>query len=510
VNDNLSSTNYLAIDIGAESGRTFLGTITKEKLILQETGRFSNRMINRGGLLHWDFFHLFEEIKKGLQKSSSVCGGKLESIGLDTWGVDFGLLDKKGELVSLPFAYREKRNEEAMKELLNKISREQLYGMTGIQFMQFNSIFQLYALKTHNPEFLESAEKLLFMPDLFNYFLTGCAKTEFTIATTSQLYNPVKRDWEEKIFDLLDVPISLMQDVLPSGTHLGMVTPDIQKEIGVSEIPVVATASHDTGAAVAAVPGKGEDWAFISSGTWSIMGTETYEPIITEQAYQHNFTNEGFINNTFRFSKNIMGLWLLQECRRIWAKEKKYDYHDLVLLAEQAKPFQYFIDPDWSPFLNPEVMPKTVKRFCAVTSQSIPETHAEITRCILEGLALKYRYVLDELISINPGPIRKIHIIGGGAKNSMLCQFTANATGLPVIAGPYEAAAIGNIMIQALGKGWVKSVEKMREIIARSFEMKEYIPNQTDLWEKAYKRFWKIAMEMDQGKKTANNRGQDE
>jgi rhamnulokinase len=490
------TTNYLAFDIGAESGRAFLGNIKKDRLTIQETCRFSNGMIIRNGHLHWDIFHLYEEIKKGIIKSSIECGSRIESIGIDTWGVDFGLLDRKGDLISPPFAYRDKRNELAMQKYLKKMPEKQIYQLTGVQFMQFNSIFQLYALKTQNPELLEQTQKLLFMPDLFNYFLTGHTKTEFTIATTSQLYDPVKQDWADDIFINLGVPKSIMQDVVPPGTKLGKVKKSIQKEAGISELPVIAVATHDTGAAVAAVPGRGKDWAFISSGTWSILGTESNVPIITEQAYKMNFTNEGGINNTFRLSKNIMGLWLLQKCRRAWWKEKKYKYEDLVHLAEQAKPFRYFIDPDWSPFLNPPDMPETLKKFCRITGQPVPETHAEITRCIFEGLALKYRYVLDELKTVYPGPIRKIHIIGGGAKNHMLCRFTANATGLPVFAGPYEATIIGNIMVQALGRGTIRSVGEMREIISRSVEIKEYFPNDKETWDKAYNRFCQIAMRL--------------
>jgi rhamnulokinase len=343
---------------------------------------------------------------------------------------------------------------------------------------------------------LEEAQDLLFMPDLFHYFLTGEKKTEFTFATTSQLYNPRKRGWENELFEALGVPQSLMQDIIQPGVILGRLEKEVARQHGWRDVPVVAVASHDTGSAVASVPAQGEDWAFISSGTWSLMGIETKNPIIDDLALRLNFTNEGGVEGTFRFLKNLTGLWLLQKCRETWETEKKYSYDQLMDMAQEARSFLFFIDPDWEGFLNPADMPKAIHQYCLRTGQEPPQSHSEFVRGICESLALKYRAVLDEIRLIRSTPIQKIHVIGGGAKNRLLCQFTANATGLPVFAGPVEATSIGNILMQAKAQGYLDSLEQMRDVTRNSVEMDVYEPQQTEDWRDAYGRFLKfISME---------------
>jgi rhamnulokinase len=481
---------FLAFDLGAESGRAILGRLDGERLQIKEISRFPNQTLSIHGHLYWNVFRLFEDIKQGLE--ISLTEAKIKSLALDTWGVDFGFLSEDGTIIGLPFTYRDPHTNGIMDEFFKKIPDTRVYELTGIQFIQFNSLFQLYALKKNKSSLLEAAEDLLFMPDLFNYLLTGKKRTEFTIATTSQLYNPRKKEWEEEFFRVLEVPRSLMQEVVAPGTVIGDLDYEISRASGKDPIPVIAVASHDTGSAVAGVPATGRDWVYISSGTWSLMGIETQEPIINDQAMELNFTNEGGIEGTFRFLKNITGLWLLQECRRAWAKEKDYSYERLIHLAQEAEPFQIFIDPDWDGFLNPLDMPEAIRKYCVLTKQKTPDSPAEFVRCVLESLALKYRVVLDQLRQIYAQPVRKVHIIGGGAKNSLLCQYTANATGLPVYAGPAEATSIGNIMMQALTLKTVRSVQELREVVGRSFELRSYEPEHMNDWQRAREQYLEV------------------
>jgi len=487
--------SFLAFDIGAESGRALLGTLEKEEIRVKEIYRFQNKMISKGGRVYWDVHHLFEEIKKGIRECVRENKGPVFSIGIDTWGVDFGLFDKRGHLISLPFAYRDKRNKKAMEEFLEKIPPKQVYHLTGIQFLQFNSLFQLHALRTQNPEIITKAKDLLFMPDIFNYFLTGEMATEFSYATTSQLFNPRKDGWEEQLFKILDVPVSLMQDVETAGKILGPVKGSVEKETGISSVPVVLAATHDTASAVAAVPAKGEEWAFISSGTWSIMGIELNSSLINEESYSLNFTNEGGIGRKFRLSKNITGLWLLQECRKKWRGRRNIEYGELMKKASSAKPFRSLIDPDCPLFLKPADMTEAIGEFCRKTGQPRPESVNEFVRCVLESLAFKYKFVFDELCSLCGRPISRVHIIGGGSRNKVLCQYTADALGLPVVAGLAEAAAVGNIMIQALSAGKVDSLESVRDMISASFDLRIYDPAESEEWERHYDGFKRICRE---------------
>jgi rhamnulokinase len=484
----MNSRSFVAFDLGAESGRTILGTLADQQLIIEEITRFPNEMQPLEGHLHWDIHRLFREMKSGLRACVSA-HPKPESIGIDTWGVDYGLLDRGGSFLGLPYTYRDHRTDGVMEEFFKRIPRDRVYELTGIQFMQLNTLFQLFAAKRDDPSVFERANRLLFMPDMFNYLLTGVTATEFTFATTSQLYNPRTKHWEPELFTALDIPRSIMQDIVRPGTILGKISRSVAEESSLGAISVVAVASHDTGSAIAAIPAEGEDWAYISSGTWSLMGLETKQPIISDVALSLNFTNEGGVEETFRFLKNIVGLWLLQQCRKAWAEEQQYSYAELMDLIDQTSPFRSLVDPDYAGFFHPPSMPEAIRRFCRETDQPVPESHADFVRCIFESLALKYRLTLEQLRRLSQRPISRIHVIGGGAQNRVLCQFTADATGLPVVVGPVEATAIGNIMVQALASGSVDTLSKMRAIVRRSFKPVQYHPRERDMWETAYQRY---------------------
>lgn len=481
--------SFLAFDLGAESGRTVLGSLDQGRLRLQTLNRFPNGMLEVLDHWHWNIFRLFEEMKKGMSGCVLEAGIQPESLAIDTWGVDFGLLAADGSILGLPFSYRDPRTSGAVEEFCKVIPRERVYQLTGIQFLQFNTLFQLYAMKREASPLLEAASDLLFIPDIFDYIMTGTKKTEFTFATTSQLFNPIKGGWEEELFEAMGVSLSLMQAVIPPGTVVGRLNENICSDTGLNPVPVVAVASHDTGSAVAAVPAEGQDWAYISSGTWSLIGIVVENPILSDKTLHLNFTNEGGLGGTFRFLKNITGLWLLQECRRTWSADREVGYEELTSAARSAQPFAAFIDPDWSGFLKPLDMPEAIRTFCGKTRQRAPVGRAEFVRCILESLALKYRQVLGQIQEVAPRPVGRIHIIGGGARNRLLCQFTANATGLPVVAGPIEATAAGNILVQALCLGYVRTPTEIREIVSESFDLDRYEPEKRAEWEAAYQRF---------------------
>ncbi len=486
----MSPSSFLAFDLGAASSRAVLGFFENNRLKIKEISRFPNEILSIHGHMYWNIFRLFEEMKQGMAACANET--QVQGIALDTWGVDFGFLAKDGTILGLPYSYRDPHTQGAMEKFFQKVPRQMIYELTGIQFMPLNSLFQLFALKKNKSSLLENAQDLLFMPDIFNYLLTREKKTEFTIATTSQLYNPRKSDWEGELFDALGISKSLMKEIVQPGTIIGSLIPEISRPLGWGAIPIIAVASHDTGSAVAAVPAQGQDWAYISSGTWSLLGVETKEPIINSQAMALNFTNEGGVEGTFRFLKNIAGLWLLQECRKAWAPKYEYTFEELNALALEAQPFQSFIDPDWEGFLCPAHMPEAIQAYCKSTAQHVPQTPSELVRCIFESLALKYKMVLIQLSNIYLHPIRMVHVIGGGAKNRLLSQFTADALGLPVYAGPTEATSIGNIMMQALTQGYFQSLGEMREVIHRSFEVVAFEPLREKDWEEAYGRFREI------------------
>jgi rhamnulokinase len=488
----MSGRTFLAFDLGAESGRAILGTLTDGRCVLREIHRFPNRTISLFGRLHWDVYALYEEIVKGLKLAAAAGPDRIESIAVDTWGVDFGLLAPDGSVLGLPFAYRDLRNLEAMGDFLAKCPKERVYEITGIQFLPFNSLFQLHALALHNPGLLAGAADLLFMPDLISYFLTGRKTTEATIASTSQLIDPRTGIWSPELVAALGLDSDLLHDPVPPATVMGSLLPALAKEAGLPEIPVVAAASHDTASAVAAVPARGEDWAYISSGTWSLVGLDLAAPLITPETLRRNFTNEGGMAGRIRFLKNVTGLWLIQQCRKTWSAGTPLSYDEMRDMAEEAPAFQAFIDPDAVDFLNPPDMPEAIRDFCRRTGQTAPETPAEIVRCALESLALKYRAVLEDLRSVTSRPIARIHIIGGGSRHVPLCRFTAGATGLPVVAGPVEATALGNILGQAMALGFVRSVDEIRDVVAASTDLSFFEPGPAPDWDAAYARFREV------------------
>ena len=487
-----ASQQFLAFDLGAESGRAVLGHFDGARLNLEELHRFPNGGVRVLDSLHWDVLRLWNDIKAVL----SMCAQRntdLSGIGIDTWGVDFGLLSKDDVLLGLPYHYRDSRTDGMVQEALRRLPQATIFARSGCQFLQINTLYQLLSMAVHRSPILDAAETFLMIPDLFNFWLTGRKVCEFTNATTTQFYDPRKKDWSTEICTALNLPSEILPEVVQPGTQLGALLPSVAAETGLSEIPVIAPACHDTGSAVAAVPAQKDNWAYISSGTWSLMGIEVPEPIVTDQALALNFTNEGGVEDTFRFLKNIMGLWLVQECRRTWAQAgDEMSYAQITELAEGAQPFGALIDPDDDMFLPPGDMPSRIINYCKYTGQTPPSDAGGILRCALESLALKYRWVLEKLEVIHGRAIEVIHIVGGGAQNQTLCQFTADATGTPVIAGPIEATAIGNIAAQAIACGLIGSISEAREIIHRSFNVITYEPQNSAGWDQAYQQFLKI------------------
>ena len=485
--------NYLAFDLGAESCRAVLGNLDDgNKLQIKLLHRSPNGMINVRGNLHWDILSIYREMLIGIRTCVAQCGGNTESIGIDTWGVDFGLFDEKGMLIGNPIAYRDRKRMLVMDELLAKIPARKLYELTGIQIGYVNSIFQLYAFARENNPQLKIAKDLLFIPDIFNYFLTGNKATEFSFATTSQLYNTRTNFWEKEIFAKLGVSNGIMQKVVPHGTVIGKVNAEIISETGLGEIPVIAVGSHDTASAVAACPLPGDNAAYISSGTWSLMGIESKKPIINDNTFKYNITNEGGICGTFRVLKNLTGLWLLQEYHRQEDKAQEYTYAELSNIAINTASIRSVIDPDATQFIKPESMSGAIADYCRSKEQHVPQSIGEFVRIILESLALAYRHTLCQLEEISGRKITQINIVGGGSQNQALCQFTADVTGLPVYAGPVEATAIGNVLVQAMAQGKIKSQKELREIVKNSFPLASYEPHHTPYWDDMYDHLLKI------------------
>lgn len=485
--------NYLAFDLGAESCRAVLGNLDDgNKLQIKLLHRSPNGMINVRGNLHWDILSIYREMLTGIRTCVAQCGGNTESIGIDTWGVDFGLFDEKGMLIGNPIAYRDRKRMLVMDELLAKIPARKLYELTGIQIGYVNSIFQLYAFARENNPQLKIAKDLLFIPDIFNYFLTGNKATEFSFATTSQLYNTRTNFWEKEIFAKLGVSNGIMQKVVPHGTVIGKVNAEIISETGLGEIPVIAVGSHDTASAVAACPLPGDNAAYISSGTWSLMGIESKKPIINDNTFKYNITNEGGICGTFRVLKNLTGLWLLQEYHRQEDKAQEYTYAELSNIAINTASIRSVIDPDATQFIKPESMSGAIADYCRSKEQHVPQSIGEFVRIILESLALAYRHTLCLLEEISGRKITQINIVGGGSQNQALCQFTADVTGLPVYAGPVEATAIGNVLVQAMAQGKIKSQKELREIVKNSFPLASYEPHHTPYWDDMYDHLLKI------------------
>jgi rhamnulokinase len=483
----------LAFDFGASSGRAILGTLENNKLTLEEIHRFSNDPVEIRGSLYWDTIRLFHEIKQGILKCANQGHKDIDSIAIDTWGVDFGLLDENGDLIGNPYHYRDTRTVGMMEEVFKIIPADKLYSITGIQFMELNTIFQLYALRQKDSYILKNAKTLLLTPDLFNYFLTGVKLTEYSIASSSQLLDAEKRDWSKEILEKLGLPEQIFTNIVSSGTIVGTLSEEIAKELGVGRVKVIATAGHDTQCAIASVPSEENNFVYISCGTWSLMGVENDKPIINEKSDELAFTNEGGVENKITFLKNIMGLWLVQESKRQWDREgDSVSFAELEKLAEAAQPFKAFIDPDDKTFITPGNMPNKIRDYCKRTGQNIPETKGDIVRCIAQSLAMKYRWTVESLEEILGKKLSTIHMLGGGIKDKMLCQFTANATLRKVIAGPVEATSIGNIMIQAKALEQVKSLKEIRKIVKDSFTTNVYEPEDNKAWTDGYKRYHEI------------------
>jgi rhamnulokinase len=484
--------SYLAIDLGAESGRTMLGTLAGGQLSLTETHRFPNGPIRLPDGIHWDVLRLWAEIKAGIAASVKD-GVKLYSLGLDTWGVDFALLDRSGALLGNPFHYRDNRTDGMLDEALRHMARDEIFASTGIQFMQINSLYQLLAMVCAKSPILEVAQTFLTIPDLFNYWLSGEITNEFTNATTTQCLDPLKRDWAQPVIHALNIPAHLFGPVTAPGAPIGALLPDVAEETGAGKVKVMLPACHDTGSAVVAVPARNEDFAWLSSGTWSIMGAEVLEPSVSPKALEYNFTNEGGVFGTWRLSKNIMGLWIIQECRREWQRQgQELSYDEMTQLAVASDPFLAVINPDDDAFFHPGDMPERIRQYCQKTGQHIPQTKGEVLRVALESLALKYRWVLERTEELSGNRLEPIHIIGGGTKNRLLSQLTADATDRMVVTGPVEATAIGNVLMQAIGLGHLGSLAEAREVVRNSFEVEEYHPGNREGWDEAYAKLLEL------------------
>lgn len=481
-----AASQYLALDFGAESGRAILAQLSGGALTTQEIHRFKNEPVEYGGSLHWDVARLWWEVRQALDKLEET---RLAGIGVDAWGVDYALLGERGELLQNPYHYRDARTNGVMAEVFRGVAKEEIYFATGIQFMPINTLYQLYAAMRDTPALLKIAQRLVTIPDLFHYWLSGKAVCEFTNATTTQLVNPAARDWAKELIARLGLPIHFLREIVEPGTRLGTLLPGICRNSGLSSTPVIAPATHDTGSAVAAISAR-EGTAFLSSGTWSLLGTEVDAPVISQRALQLNFTNEGGVNRTTRLLKNVMGLWMLQGCRQAWAAQgQSYDVSELMDLAAHADAFPSLVDPDHASFLRPANMLGAVDQFCARTQQPAPRTPGAYVRAILESLAFKYNLVLQHLEELIGRRIERIRVIGGGSKNRLLNQMTADATGRTVLAGPAEATAIGNVAVQILATGGATSLREVRAIVDRSYPVEVFEPLQTDRWQRHAERF---------------------
>lgn len=477
---------YLAFDFGAESGRTVLAHLHSGVITTKEVYRFANEPVEYAGSLHWDTPKLWLEMRKTLSRLEEV---ELSGIGVDAWGVDYALLGERGELLLNPHHYRDKRTDNVMELVFEKLSREDIYRETGIQFMPINTLYQLFAAKRDTPKLLRAAKTLLMIPDLFHYWLTGNAVCEFTNATTTQLVNAGNRAWSQRVMESLELPVELLAEIVEPGTCVGNLSGNVTASRALLGTPVIAPATHDTGSAVAAVMAR-DGTAFISSGTWSLLGTEIDAPLITAEALRLNFTNEGGVCGTTRFLKNVMGLWMLQCCRSSWtARGQVYDYRELMELASREPEFGQLVDPDDESFLHPGDMPKAINDFCKRTQQAVPKTPGAYARTVLESLAFKYRQVIGDLERLTQKPIQQIRIIGGGSKNRLLNQFAADATGRRVLAGPAEATALGNVAMQILATGAASSLSEVRSMVDRSFPTETFEPRETDKWERHAARF---------------------
>jgi len=487
--DNKTSDHrYIAFDLGAESGRAIAGTFNNGRLTLEEIHRWSSRNVEVQGTRYWEVLYMFDEMKTALSMYVKKYGHSAEGIGVDTWGVDYGLINHSGQIVEYPIHYRDHRTDGLVEEAFKLIPKEKIYSTTGIQFMQINTLYQLLAAVRDTPEQLRPGHKMLMMGDLFNYFLCGEQKCEYTNASTTQLLDVRTKTWSRELLALLGLPESLMLPIVPPGAILGPAKDNIAAETGLVA-DVITTASHDTASAVLGTPGEGDDWAYISCGTWSLLGTELDEAITDDMAMAANFTNEGGVEGTIRFLKNIMGLWVFQEARRAWSEQgQEYTYEALTDMAADAKPFQVVLNVDEPIFLNPDNMLNAIHGHCRDTGQQPPKTIADTSRAILEGLALRYAMQISELERCTGKTINRVHMIGGGINNELLCQLAADAMNKPVIAGPTEATAMGNLCMQHMAKGRIADRWEARRIIAASTSPVVYEPKDHGAWTKILER----------------------
>ena len=476
------------------------GRFNGQRLTLEELHRFENGAIVAHGRMYWDLLRLWQQIQDGLRAAGDKYGEAVVSVGVDTWGVDYGLLGPGDELLGNPYSYRDARSNGVMEEAFSRVSREEIFAETGLQFMQFNTLYQLLAMQSRNPALLDSAQSFLMIPDLFHWLLTGEKANEFTNASTTQFHNPRTNRWSDTLFERFGLPTGMLGEVLAPGTQLGTVRSDVAESTGLKDVSVVLPGSHDTASAVMSVPALGDvsehpNWCYISSGTWSLMGAETPSPIINQTCADRNFTNEGGVGGTTRLLKNIAGLWLLQECRRIWRHDGiEFSWEQLVQVAESAEPLVSLINPDAAEFVAPQKMPQAIRTFCGNSGQAIPRSEGAVVRCALESLALRYRMVLNWTEELTGGAIDTIYIVGGGTQNRLLCQMAANACNRRVVAGPVEATAIGNVMMQVVSSGEAASIAEAREIIRHSFDVEEYTPQNTQAWDEAFDRFVQLVV----------------
>ena len=484
--------HFFAVDLGATSGRTIIGTIENGKMSLEELTRFDNNLIETGGHFYWDIFALYNEVINGLRLVAKR-QIEIQSIGIDTWGVDFVCVGSDGAILRNPLAYRDPHTVGKMEEYFEKkVARDEVYNITGIQFMNFNSLFQLYAMDEAGNTALRNADKVLFVPDALSYMLTGNAVCEYTIASTSQMLDPRTKDLDSRLVESVGLKRGQFGEMVNPATVIGTITEEVQKMTGLGAVPVIAVAGHDTGSAVAAVPAANEKFAYLSSGTWSLMGIETQDAIINARSFDLNFTNEGGIEGTTRFLKNICGMWIYERCRKEWKDAEGLGHAELQSAAMECEPFRSLINPDDPIFANPASMVDAITTYCEKTNQPIPQGYAQTCRCIFDSLALRYRQVFAWLKEFADFDINVLHIIGGGSKNEYLDQFTANSCGVTVLAGPQEGTAIGNIMLQAKAAGMVGDIWEMRRIIADSLELKRFEPQDKEIWDVAYEKYLDI------------------
>ena len=497
--------SFLGLDLGAESGRALRGAFDGERLAMEEIHRFPNRPVRVHDSLHWDVLALQAGILDGLAAHRARSGGSPASIGIDTWGVDFALLAADDTLAGLPYHYRDRRTRGMLDTAFATVSRDQIFEHTGIQFLEMNTLYQLLAMRRNNAAALQSATTLLLIPDLFNFWLSGAKVSEWTIASTTQMCDPRTRRWSDPLLGALDIPTDILQPIVEPGTVVGTLLPSVAKEAGLdtTTVRVIAPACHDTASAVVAVPATTPRFGYISSGTWSLVGTEAREPALGPASLRYNFTNEGGIDGTSRLLKNISGLWLIQECRRTWLRAgREWSYSELTDLAAAAPAFRSLIDPNHPDLVAPDDMPSAIRARCRATGQEQPEDVGAFVRCALESLALAYRRTFDELREVTGAAVDTIHIVGGGSRNRLLCQFTADACGVPVVAGPVEATAMGNLLVQMRSAGLLESREDMRAVVRRSAAVEHYEPRERDAWDDAYGRFRALAAATAEGRST--------